>query len=65
MMPQPQAPGNWTEIATAVPTFVDADRFCLITVGDGSTARAGYVWQSTTKREDRLHEHIYKRKSGG
>ena len=66
-MTTPQSPGTWTNIVTnvdTVPTFVDGDRLCLITVGDGSTARTGYVWQSTTKRADGLHEHIYRRNDG-
>jgi hypothetical protein len=36
----------------------------IVSVGDGRTARAGYLWQSTTKRDDGLHEHIYRRHDG-
>lgn len=45
--------------------WIDRDgNLHIVSVGDGCTARAGYVWQSTTKREDGLHEHIYKRNDG-
>jgi hypothetical protein len=68
-LPIPETPGDWEfgmlhDTWGAEYAYSDGNRVCLITVGDGSTARAGYVWQSTTKRADGLHEHIYRRKDG-
>ena len=56
-MTRPQATGNWTlgmlhDTWQAEHAYSDGNRVCLITVGDGSTARRGYVWQSTTRREE-------------
>jgi hypothetical protein len=65
--PLPETPGNWSSIVIiefAHAVYADENRLCLISKGDGSTARAGYLWQSTTKRADGLHEHIYRRKDG-
>jgi hypothetical protein len=66
-LPLPETPGNWSSIAIsefAHTIYADENRLCLISRGDGSTARVGYLWQSTTKRDDGLHEHIYRRKDG-
>jgi len=51
---------------TDTPTeWIDRDgNLHLVTRGDGRTARAGYLWQSVTLRDDGLHEHVYRKHDG-
>lgn len=52
-------------MTTYTTEWIDRDgNLHIVTAGDSRTVRAGYLWQSTTKRDDGLHEHIYKRHDG-
>ena len=66
----PHTPGRWIEQVKPLETStlwhdVNDGRLCIISIGDGCTALSRYTWQSTTRREDGLYEHIYTYSTGG